>query len=229
MLAISDSPEHSMAQFAVIGLGRFGSAASLKLMRLSHQVIGIDSNTKFINQLADQLSHAVIADATDEQALSELDISGCDAALVAIGENLEASILCVLNLKNIGVKQIWVKATSKAHHMILSRLGVSRIIHPEEEMGVKVAQALNYPMVNQYMALGHNQYLVEIDIIPALQGHSIAELLADGSAFLKTVLVKRRDKLFSPVAADFVLESHDSLVLAGSLEVLKSLAPKLTK
>ena len=217
-----------MAQFAVIGLGRFGSAASLELMRLGHQVIGIDSNTKFINRLADQLSHAVIADATDEQALQELDIAGCDAVLVAIGENLEASILCVLNLKNIGVEQIWVKATSKAHHMILSRLGVSRIIHPEEEMGVKVAQALNYPMVNQYMALGHNQYLVEIDITSGLQGSSIAELLGDGSAFVKAVLVKRRDKLFSPPAADFVLESHDSLVLAGSLEVLKSLAPKLS-
>ncbi|MDX5408008.1 MAG: TrkA family potassium uptake protein [Chromatiaceae bacterium] len=217
-----------MAQFAVIGLGRFGSAASLELMRLGHQVIGIDSNTKFINRLADQLSHAVIADATDEQALQELDIASCDAALVAIGENLEASILCVLNLKNIGVKQIWVKATSKAHHMILSRLGVSRIIHPEEEMGVKVAQALNYPMVNQYLALGHNQYLVEIDITPQLQGSSISGLLSDGNAFVYAVLVKRRDKLFSHPSADFVLESHDSLVLAGSLEVLKTLASKLS-
>jgi len=216
-----------MAKFAVIGLGRFGSAASLELMRLGHQVIGIDSNVKFINRLADHLSHAVIADATDEHALHELDIINCDAALVAIGENLEASILCVLNLKNMGVKQIWVKATSKAHHTILGRLGVSRIIHPEEEMGVKVAQALNYPMVNQYMALGHQQYLVEIDITPSLQGSTVAALLADGKAFVKAVLVKRRDKLFTPIAHDFVLESHDSLVLAGSLEVLKSLAPKL--
>lgn len=217
-----------MAQFAVIGLGRFGSAASLELMRLGHQVIGIDSNSKFINRLADQLSHAVIADATDELALQELDIAGCDTVLVAIGENLEASILCVLNLKNIGVSQVWVKATSKAHHMILSRLGVSRIIHPEEEMGVKVAQALNYPMVSQYMALGNNQYLVEIDVSPRLEGHRINELLADGAAFVKVVLVKRRDKLLSPVATDFVLERHDSLILAGSLEILKSLAPKLS-
>jgi len=217
----------AMAKFAVIGLGRFGAAASLELMRLGHQVIGVDSQPKFINRLADQLSHAVIADATDEQALRELDIQSCDAVLVAIGDHLEGSILCVLNLKTIGVKEVWVKATSKAHHLILSRLGVSRIIHPEEEMGVKVAQALNYPMVNQYLALGHHQYLVEIDIIPGLQGRRIADLLADGAAFVKVVLVKRRDKLYAPVASDFVLESHDSLVLAGSLDVLKSLAPKL--
>jgi trk system potassium uptake protein TrkA len=217
-----------MAQFAVFGLGRFGAAASIELMRLGHQVIGVDNNTKFINRLADQLSHAVIADVTDEQALQELDIQRCDAVLVAIGEDLEASILCVLHLKNMGIEQIWVKATSKAHHMILSRLGVSRIIHPEEEMGVKVAQALNYPMVNQYLALGNNQYLVEIDITQRLQGSTVAALLADANAFVKAVLVKRRDKLFSPLASDFVLEHHDRLVLAGSLDILKSLAPKLT-
>ncbi|NRQ43180.1 TrkA family potassium uptake protein [Rheinheimera sp. YQF-2] len=217
-----------MAQFAVFGLGRFGAAASIELMRLGHQVIGVDNNTKFINRLADQLSHAVIADVTDEQALQELDIQRCDAVLVAIGEDLEASILCVLHLKNMGIEQIWVKATSKAHHMILSRLGVSRIIHPEEEMGVKVAQALNYPMVNQYLALGNNQYLVEIDITQRLQGITVAALLADANAFVKAVLVKRRDKLFSPLASDFVLEHQDRLVLAGSLDILKSLAPKLT-
>jgi len=217
-----------MAQFAVFGLGRFGAAASIELMRLGHQVIGVDNNTKFINRLADQLSHAVIADVTDEQALQELDIQRCDAVLVAIGEDLEASILCVLHLKNMGIEQIWVKATSKAHHMILSRLGVSRIIHPEEEMGIKVAQALNYPMVNQYLALGNNQYLVEIDITQRLQGSTVAALLADANAFVKAVLVKRRDKLFSPLASDFVLEHHDRLVLAGSLDILKSLAPKLT-
>lgn len=217
-----------MAQFAVFGLGRFGAAASAELMRLGHQVIGVDNNAKFINRLADQLSHAVIADVTDEQALQELDIQRCDAVLVAIGEDLEASILCVLHLKNMGIEQIWVKATSKAHHMILSRLGVSRIIHPEEEMGVKVAQALNYPMVNQYLALGNNQYLVEIDITQRLQGSTVASLLADANAFVKAVLVKRRDKLFCPLSDDFVLEHHDSLVLAGPLSILKSLAPKLT-
>lgn len=217
-----------MAQFAVIGLGRFGAAASLELLRLGHQVIGVDNNPKFINRLADHLSHAVIADVTDEQALLELDIKHCDAVLVAIGEDLEASILCVLHLKNMGIKQIWVKATSKSHHLILSRLGVSRIIHPEEEMGVKVAQALNYPMVNQYLALGNNQYLVEIDIIERLQGCSVTELLADAKSYVSAVLLKRRDTLISPVADDFVLQSHDSLILAGSLKVLESLAPKLS-
>ncbi|WP_423186079.1 potassium channel family protein [Alishewanella sp. d11] len=216
-----------MAQFAVIGLGRFGSTASLELLRLGHQVLGVDADPKYINRLADKLSYAVIADATDEQALAELDLLRYEAVLVAIGENLEASILCVLHLKNLGVQQIWVKATSKSHHTILSRLGVNRIIHPEEEMGIKVAQALNYPMVNQYLALGNNQYLVEIALIARLDGMTLSALLGDATHFTKAVLVKRRDQLFSPVAEDFVLKSGDSLVLAGTLSILKALAPRL--
>lgn len=133
----------------------------------------------------------------------------------------------MLHLKNLGVQQIWVKATSKSHHTILSRLGVSRIIHPEEEMGIKVAQALNYPMVNQYLALGNNQYLVEIALIERLDGMTLSALLADAKHFTKAVLIKRREQLFCPVAEDFVLKSGDSLVLAGPLSILKALAPRL--
>lgn len=216
-----------MAQFAVIGLGRFGSTASLELIRLGHQVLGVDSEPKFINRLADKLSYAVIADATDEQALAELDLLRYDAVLVAIGEDLEASILCVLHLKNLGVQQLWVKASSKSHHTILSRLGVSRIIHPEEEMGIKVAQALNYPMINQYLSLGHNQYLVEILVNSHLEGTMLSALLRDTKHEVKTVLIKRHSKLLSPVPDDFILTTNDCLILAGTLSMLQLLAPRL--
>ncbi|WON76988.1 TrkA family potassium uptake protein [Serratia sp. UGAL515B_01] len=216
-----------MAQFAVIGLGRFGSTVSLELIRLGHQVLGVDSEPKFINRLADKLSYAVIADATDEQALAELDLLRYDAVVVAIGEDLEASILCVLHLKNLGVQQLWVKASSKPHHTILSRLGVSRIIHPEEEMGLKVAQSLNYPMINQYLSLGHNQYLVEILVNKHLEGALLSTLMTGSGDEVKTVLVKRHGKLISPVPDNFILETDDSLVLAGPRSMLKSLAPRL--
>ncbi|MFN3071921.1 potassium channel family protein [Serratia sp. J2] len=216
-----------MAQFAVIGLGRFGSTASLELIRLGHQVLGVDAEPKYINRLADRLSYAVIADATDEQALAELDLCRYDAVLVAIGENLEASILCVLHLKNLGVQQLWVKASSKPHHSILSRLGVSRIIHPEEEMGIKVAQALVYPMINQYLFLGHNLYLVEVRVDRHLEGTTLSALLTGTGHEVKTVLVKRQSQLLAPVPDPFVLATDDCLVLAGPLSILKSLAPRL--
>ena len=99
-----------MAQFAVIGLGSFGATVATELVGLKHDVIGIDSNKKFVESISDQLTHAVIADATDEHVLQELNIQNCEAVVVAIGEDIEASILCVLHLKNMGVHKIWAKA-----------------------------------------------------------------------------------------------------------------------
>lgn len=214
-------------QFAVIGLGRFGSAASLELMRFGHTVIGVDIDAKIVNKLADQLTLAAIADATDEHALKDLNIPTCDAAIVAIGENLEASILCVLLLKNLGLNEIWAKASSKPHHTILSRIGISRIVHPEEEMGIKVAQSLNYPMVNQYMSLGFNLYVVEIKINEKCHNLFIKDLLKDVHDPIDPLLVRRKQDIFKPIEPNFVLELGDSLVLSGSLNALSSIAPRL--
>ncbi len=216
-----------MGQYTVIGLGRFGSAASLELMRLGHSVIGVDINAKIVNQIANQLTFAAIADATDEYALKDLSITTCDATLVAIGESLEASILCVLLLKSMNIKEIWVKATSKPHHIILSKIGVSRIIHPEEEMGMRVAQSLSYPMVNQYMSIGHDLYVVEIKITEKCQGISIEELLRDIKDSIAPLLVQRKKDIFKLIEPSFVLEAGDALVLAGSLSALKKIAPRL--
>src|SRR3990167_5885997 len=98
-----------MAQFAVIGLGSFGATVATQLIELGHDVIGIDSEKKYVENISEQVTHAVIADATDEHVLDELNIKNCDAVVVAIGENIEASILCVLHLKNIGVKKFGSK------------------------------------------------------------------------------------------------------------------------
>ena len=132
-----------MAQFAVIGLGSFGGSAAQELMRLGHEVIGLDKEAKYVNRLSTVITFAAIADATDESVLKELNLQQCEAVLVAIGEDIEASILCVVHLKNLGIEKILVKAKTNAHHMILNYLNVTKIIHPEEQLGVRVAQALN--------------------------------------------------------------------------------------
>jgi len=216
-----------MAQFGVIGLGRFGARTSLELLDLGHEVIGVDSDEKSVDALAEYLTHAAIADVTDEKALKELSLEECDVVLVAIGEDLQASLLCVLHLKSIGVKEVWAKATSKEHHQILSKLGVKRIIHPEEEMGIRVAQALNYPMVNEYMSLGHNWYCVEIDVNEDLNGKSIEDILPDDLEHFHLLLLKRRDEVTANPSTSVKLEGNETLVIAGSLKALKSMAPKL--
>jgi trk system potassium uptake protein TrkA len=216
-----------MAQFAVIGLGRFGSAASLELMKLGHSVLGIDTSPKVIDKYADRLTHAVIADVTDQAALEELGLDNYDVVLVAIGEDVQACLLCVVHLKSIGVKTIWVKATSHAQHLILGKLGVERIIHPEEEMGIRVAQALSYPMVNDYISIGNGEFVVEIEASDSLDGVALSEVLPDDPNAAHVLVVKRKTLVIVHPERHFTLKPKDILVMLGQLSVLKNIAPKL--
>lgn len=212
-----------MAQFAVIGLGSFGATVATELVGLKHDVIGIDSNKKFVESISDQLTHAVIADATDEHVLQELNIQNCEAVVVAIGEDIEASILCVLHLKNMGVHKIWAKAKSKAHHMILTHLGISKIIHPEEDMGVRIAQSLSYPMVSRYMALEDNHYLVKVDIKEAQQGTRLNQIM-DHVPEIKTLVHKRGTDIQYSLDPNLILQTGDILIVEGLIEPLRRLA-----
>ncbi|HCK29523.1 potassium channel family protein [Acinetobacter ursingii] len=214
-----------MAQFAVIGLGSFGATVALQLAQLNHDVIGIDTIKRNVEDIGDQLTHAVIADASDEHVLEELNIKNCAAVVVAIGEDIEASILCVLHLKNLGVPKIWVKAKTKAHHMILSHLHVEKIIHPEEDMGVRVAQALNYPMVSRYMALNDDHFIVKVEIPKHLNGVHLLGLI-DATHHIKTILLQRgKDIIYDPEPSCAV-QSKDILIIEGHLEPLKKLSKR---
>ena len=216
-----------MAHFTVIGLGRFGIAASMELIHLGHTVTGVDRDVKIAEKNIDDFTQLLICDSTDENALKELDLANSDAVLVAIGEDMESSLLCILALKKLGVKDIWVKASSRAHHTIVSKLGVSRIIHPEEEMGVRVAQALNYPMVNDYLSIGHGLYVVEIHIKPQLDALLLSDLLNPARGKIDVVMLKREQEIFKQLDADFILKANDILLLCGTRNQLKCLAPRL--
>jgi trk system potassium uptake protein TrkA len=216
-----------MAHFTVIGLGRFGIAASMELIYLGHTVTGVDRDAKIAEKYVDDFTQVMICDSTDENALKELDLINSDAVLVAIGEDMESSLLCILALKKLGVKEIWVKASSRAHHTIVSKLGVARIIHPEEEMGVRVAQALNYPMVNDYLSIGHGLYVVEIHIKPLLDGRPLGDVLDPAKGKVDAVMVKREQETFLQLDKTFVLKEKDILLLCGPRSELKHIAPRL--
>lgn len=212
-----------MALFAVIGLGSFGGTVALELTQLNHDVIGIDALKKNVENIADRISHAVIADATDEHVITELNIKNCDAVVVAIGDDIEASILCVLHLKTLGIKQILVKAKSQAHHMILSHLGIEQIIHPEEDMGIRIAQSLSYPMVSRYMALNNERYIVKIEIASNLQGAQFKTLM-DESNEIQTLLLQRGSHVLYQIAPGTILQEKDILIVEGPVEQLRQLS-----
>ena len=141
--------------FAVIGLGAFGSAVATELARFDNHVIGVDLDERRVSQLAANLPATAILDSSDENALREAGIDRYDVALIAIGRDIEASILTTMNLKMLGIETIWVKASNKTHHRILSKLGADRVILPEQEMGRHIAQMLNNPVVQDYVSLGN--------------------------------------------------------------------------
>lgn len=214
-----------MALFAVIGLGSFGATVALELASLNHDVIGIDSEKKSVEILSEQLTHAVIADATDEHVLKELNIKECDAVVVAIGDDIEASILCVLHLKNMGLKQILVKAKSQSHHMILSHLGITKIIHPEEDMGIRIAQSLSYPMVRRYMALNNERYIIKVEISPNLQGQQFQTIMDDADN-IQPLLLQRGSHVLYEIAPGTILQEHDILIIEGPVEMLRKFSAR---
>ncbi|MEB3754212.1 TrkA family potassium uptake protein [Acinetobacter sp. MD2(2019)] len=213
-----------MAIFTVIGLGSFGQTIALELTKLGHDVIGIDTEQRNIEQVADHITHAVIADATDEKVLEELNVQKSEAAIVAIGEDIEASILCVLNLKNLDIQHVWVKAKTKSHHTILSHLGVDKIIHPEEDMGIRIAQTLSYPMVSRYMALEHDHYIVKVVISEHMKGVHLHGLMGKYAQSVHILLLKRNQEIFYHLPEGFTLEPEDILIVEGLQQDLQKLS-----
>ena len=214
-------------QFAVIGLGVFGRACAFELQRQGNEVLGIDLDEKEVNKVSDTLSHAVIADATDKETLKELNFAQLDGVMVCIGDNLEASLLCTLNLIHLPVHNLWVKAKTDAHHDILASLGVKNIIHPEQDMGTRIAQAMNYPMMKQYLSLGNNEYLVRIDIPDGWASQSIAKI-RNTHPTTSLLLIVRQEQIIRVFDDNWTVQHPDSLVFSGTLPELKRLARYFT-
>ncbi|MCB1394815.1 MAG: TrkA family potassium uptake protein [Rhodobacter sp.] len=207
--------------FAVIGLGAFGTAVATELARFGNQVIGVDLDERRVAQMASSLSSAVILDTTDEAALREAGIDQYDVALIAIGRDIQASILTTMNLKLLGIGTIWVKASNKTHHRILSKLGADRVILPEQEMGRHIAQMLNNPMVQDYVSLGNGFSVVNIVIPERLSGTEIGALGIGRTHDLRLLGLMRGTEYRAASAPGFRLETDDKLILLGKRAELR--------
>lgn len=201
--------------FAVIGLGTFGSTVARDLSEAGNQVLGIDNADAPVSALADVLRETAIADARDEQALREAGVGQCDTALVAIGNDLEANIVSVMNVKVIGVKQVWAKAISRTHHRILSRLGVDRVVHPERQMGQRVAQMLHNPLVRDYVSLGNGYYAISVVVPESMSERAVSSLRLSEDFDLRCLDVMRGSKRLTDIDKDPTLEIDDRMLVLG--------------
>ena len=215
-------------QFAVIGLGRFGSAMASTLAELGHEVIGIDSDPEKVRQLADVISQAVELDAIDERALKAIGIQDVDVAIVSIGENIESSLLVVMQLRELGVPRIVAKAVTPLHGRILEKIGVSRVIFPDREMAIRVAHSLVVPNVIDYIELSRDFSNVEVPAPAPFVGRTLKQLELRPRYGLTLIAIKRAEgdgpvvTNISP-SADEVIKEGDILALLGSTERLTGL------
>lgn len=222
-------------QFAVIGLGRFGSAMATTLAELGHDVIGVDGDAERVRALADTITQAVELDATDERALRSVGIQDVDVAVVSIGENIESSLLVVMQLRELGVKTIVAKAVTPLHGKILEKLGVSRVIFPEREMAVRIAHGLVMPNVIDYIELSRDFSIVELPAPEMFVGRTLKQLELRPKYGLTLIAIKRRSSPTGPVvtniapAADDVIRTGDVLSLLGGNERISALDATLKR
>jgi trk system potassium uptake protein TrkA len=207
--------------FAVIGLGRFGTSLAITLCRMGHEVLAIDEDEKKVEEIIEFVTHAVQADAKDEQALKELDIKNFDAVIVSIGK--EASIWVTVMLKEMGVKKVIAKAQTELHGKVLSRVGADKVVFPERDMGERVARALVSDNIMEQITLSPEHSIIEMIAPPKFIGKTLQDI-ALGREFGVTVLAIRRGKeiLISPNAKTEIIEG-DLLVIIGRNEQLEKM------
>jgi len=205
-----------MRQFLVVGLGRFGTSLAKTLYNLGYDVMGIDSNEEIIQNIADSITHAVQADATDENTLKALGVRNFDVAIVSIGNDIQSSILITIMLKEMGIKYVVAKAQSQLHGKVLYKIGADRVVFPERDMGVRVAHNLVSSNILDYIELSPEYSIVEIAAIPAWHNKSLGQLDMRRKYGLNVMAIKRgnNDVKISPHADDLISE-NDVLVVVG--------------
>ena len=203
----------------VIGLGRFGSSLARELMRTGHEVLGVDTDEKLVQQMAQELTHTVKADCTDEAVLSELGIQEFDAAVVAIGADIEASILTTSLLLQLGVPNVWAKANSKSHGRILEQLGAHHVVFPEYEMGKRVAHMVSGESLD-YVPIDNDFVMLKAKVPESFNNRNLADLKIRTNYHVTVVAVTKGDGQYSPAFPETVLESGDQIVVAGQVEPL---------
>jgi trk system potassium uptake protein TrkA len=219
-----------MKQFAIIGLGNFGYYLATHLYHKRHEVLAIDKRHSLIQEIKDNVSQAVVADATDSNTLESLGIKEMDAVVVCVGSVLSDSILITLNLKDIGVKRVLAKALTESHGRILLKVGASEILFPEKDIAISLAERLHNPNLLDYLPFIEGYSIVQLTPPREFIGKSLRELNLTNRYGVQIIAVKELvPEVFSLIpGADFVLKDSDIMILLGPNDSLDRLRAKKT-
>ncbi|MCL5290758.1 MAG: potassium channel family protein [Bacillota bacterium] len=210
-----------MKQFAVIGLGRFGTSVAITLTKMGYEVLALDSSEERINDIVEEVTHAVQIDALDEHALKAVGIRNFDVVVVGIGQDIQANILVTVMLKEMGVKNVVAKAQDALHGKVLERVGADKVVFPERDMGVKVAHALISKNVMEQISLSPEYSLVEMLAPSQFVGKTLVESGARNKYGVSILAIRRAEEIMISPGANQMIKEGDVLVVIGKTEKLQ--------
>lgn len=215
-----------MKQFAVLGLGRFGSSLAKTLYDLGHEVLAVDEREEAVQEISESVTHAVQADATDESALRSLGLRNFDVVIVSIGADIQASILVTLIVKELGVKYVVAKAQSELHAKVLYKIGADRVVLPERDMGLRLAHNLVSSNVLDFIELSSDYSIVEVAALNEWQGKTLKDLNFRRKYGLNVIAIKHNGEMNVSPRAEDIIEENDVLVVIGENEGITRLENK---
>lgn len=206
-------------EFAVIGLGRFGANVARTLVQKGHTVLGVDGDSALVQRYAHEITQTVRLDSTDEEALREIDISSYPTVVVAIGSNLEAAILTTVALKAVGVQHVLCKAATTTARDVLLKVGADRVVLPEHDGGIRLADELSNPGLLVQIPLGAGDCVTELTLPDWLAGTPLNMADLKGRFGACVVAIVRGDKTMVPPPTATPLQRGDILVIIGPMDV----------
>lgn len=210
-----------MKTYLVIGLGRFGSQVARQLCALGREVLAMDTRADLVQQVSDVVTQAVVADAQDKEVLRALGARNFDCAIVAIGDNLGASVLATMNLKELGIPYIVCKAHDETHQRVLEKLGADKVVIPEQENAARLARSLSTPNVLDYIELSKEYGILEVPAPGAWTGKSLRELNVRAKLGLNIIAIRRSGELSIAPSPDFCFAAGDIIVVLGNAATLE--------
>ena len=202
-------------QYAVIGMGRFGTSVAMTLVNAGQEVLVVDSDEERIQKVAEFFTHAVVLDTTEEASLAAVGIRNFDMVVVAIGHDVQASVLTTLLLKEMGVKHIVAKAANVLHGKMLDKVGADQVVFPERDMGQRIAHNLMSTNIIDYFEVAPDLGIIEVDVKGDLVGKSLFESNLREKYSITVIAIRRNGKIsLSPSPGEKLMES-DRLILVG--------------
>lgn len=207
---------HAGHEFAVIGLGRFGSAVALNLIERGYSVLGIDRSPEIVQNLADRITQIVALDSTNEDALLAVDILSFDTVVVSIGTHFENNLMTTVTLKNLGARRVVCKAVSERQQQILLRVGADEVVLPEHEAGARLAWRLAEPQVLDHLELGAGFSVAEVNVPEWLIGQSLMMSSLRRRFNINVLAIRRDNQMIVTPAADLLFARGDMIVIIGT-------------